>query len=701
MLTRKQVVDRTSFVTGLRVGSLVLLMAGEALCETGSSSSVASIEIAGVTVTPHVRAESMRYIAKPGAANGALVRLFVRNPGESGDFHSNELRFNNDYPLRLVMDGQWAWHDTPNQWPEAETAIPPGAVTVWTFNGIRPPWSPGNPCTVLVENWKTDQKCSFKIDMSPPVVWLSAVTFLGSDDKVQPDRMVFHIDNASKHPMRIVSARLYLPKSNTEHRVYYPQPVLRDIRTLPSDGVIPAGDKGMACVNTGALPLTYAVLEVTLADPSGKQRSVWARLRIKREVFDISGGWVGGAAKDGRTALTHEPFLKMLKRVRVNTGHIGRIPGYTDQTGPNGLYTRYPIKFFGGMRPIEEWDTDALLPRIHGVEALGEPQFGGGRGQRLPQDVFNALEAYASTRLATTVTLSDESNWRYYAGLSDYPHYDAYRVTAPSPDMWGRYERWGKVRISWGAPLETIGDMCRSLREMSRPAPTAYWSQGPSSGWEVYGGRQRTAPTSDEIRLQAYHALSSRITSLYWFNLSLKAFVQFRDTIDELVRTGREIRMLDGFYLEGDAYRYRQVLRQGRLDWDLASIVSVQGALLFALDLDYTPDLREKVFKFGPSREARFEFELPAYLRKPAEVFRVDADGVHGVTWRPTGKGVEVSDRASKVAIYVATHDRSLKDRMARKHQELVAEEAALNFDPVRNDADFAQLSSLVSPKTD
>jgi hypothetical protein len=336
-----------------------------------------------------------------------------------------------------------------------------------------------------------------------------------------------------------------------------------------------------------------------------------------------------------------------------------------------------------------------MLPRIHGVECLGEPQFGGGAGQRLPQEVFRALEPYAPTRLPTTVTLSDESNWRYYAGLSDYPHYDAYRVTAPSADFWWLYDRWGGPRIAWGAPLETIGDMCRSLREMSRPAPTAYWSQGPASGWEVYGGRRHLAPTPDEIRLQAYHALASRITSLYWFNLSLTAFVKFRDTIDELTRIGREMRMLEDFYLEGDAYRYRQFRRDGRPDWDLASIAAPQGALLFALDLDYAPDHKEKVFKFGPPRKASFTFDLPAYLRKPADVFRADADGVYDVACRTIGKGIEITDEQTKVAIYVATRDRGLRSRLEDKRRTLLAEEASLNFDPAADDADFAALKAL------
>ena len=68
-----------------------------------------------------------------------------------------------------------------------------------------------------------------------------------------------------------------------------------------------------------------------------------------------------------------------------------------------------------------------MLPRIHAVEFLGESQYGG-EGPVPPQEVWKQLSAYAPTRLPTAVTHSEERVWRFYAGLSDYPHYDALRA---------------------------------------------------------------------------------------------------------------------------------------------------------------------------------------------------------------------------------------------------------------------------------
>lgn len=71
--------------------------------------------------------------------------------------------------------------------------------------------------------------------------------------------------------------------------------------------------------------------------------------------------------------------------------------------------------------------------------------------------------------------------------------------------------------------------MTRSLRELNRPRPIACWSQGAHHDWNGYGGRNRGSPTPDELRLQSYHALANRITSLYWFNLSVRSLVAFPD----------------------------------------------------------------------------------------------------------------------------------------------------------------------------
>lgn len=646
--------------------------------------------IAGISVTPHVMADSMRYTKEPEPAVGARVQLFLRNDGAADGepvLMDKDARILCDgkSPMALLDAGAWSWHDMPAARPEEKTVLPPGALTVWTFNGRTAPFGPGG--RVRFEAGPEESPwIATEMAFDKPACWLSAVTFCGPDTAIQPDVMTVHIANALDAAVDIRSCRLWLPQDPKSPLVLFAQPFLESLQPFNGHVTIPADDRGGFSVKTGPLPLTYAVVEVMLAPPGGEPFSVWAYLRIKPERFDISGGWVNG----GGNPISHEVFLKALKRLYVNTAHLQITPDYSDTP----LYEQYPLKYFGAMLPIETYDTDAMLPKIHAVEFLGEPQYGGGRPVS-PQEVWEKLLPYATTRLATTVTHSEERIWRDYAGLSDFPHYDAYRVTAPSPDAWRKYERWGKERIGWGSPLETIGDMCRSLRELNRPMPCAIWSQGPHEGWGRYGGRKRTSPTPDEIRMQAYHAVATRITSLYWFNLSLKTLTGWRDTLDEVGRIGRELRMIDELLLEGDAFQFERLSRGKKLDWDLASVCGPRAALLFALDLDYVPDPDERVFTFGDPRKAKWRFRLPSYLDGVKDVFRLDADGIYEANWSLKDGYVEIREKASRVAMYVATPDPQLRAAIEGERQELIASEVALQFDPARNDADFKQLVRL------
>ncbi len=680
--------------TNLMVGAAVVLAVGSA---APAGEARGTLELAGVTVTPHVATPGVRFRQPPLAPTDARVQLFLWNepasePGRSSPFPIGEVLFNGKQAAEYLDEGAWSWHDTPQVWTRVERLIPAGALVVWSFNSVD--HQLGAPLVLDIQGAAGGAGRRFDVTVKEPRLWLSAVAFRGSNATAGPDRMILYVCNDTEQVYHIDDCRLFLPHGGASWRWLYAGPWLGDrLRPFSDGGRIEPSELGGARVMTGHLPLTHAAIQVRVRSDDGDIRSLWGYVRVRKEEFDISGGWVNSSTPQGPT-LAREPFLKTLRRMHVNTAHIAEVAGYTDQSGPEGLYTRYPLKYFNRLSPLERYDTDALLPRLHAVEFLGEPQYRYGRNGKLPQQVWEALLPYAQSRLATTLTLSESQNWHLYAGVCDYAHYDAYRVTAPSPDSWNLYDRWGGRRIRWGAPLETIGEMTRSLRETSRPAPIACWSQGAHAGWDRYGGRARTSPTPDELRLQAYHALSSRITSLYWFNLSLKSLVKFRDLIDGITRVGREIRILEDLYLEGAAYRYRQVRRNGRPDWDLASVAAPDAAVLFALDLDYEADPNEKVFRFGPPRSVHFEFDLPPHLRQPKDVFRIDADGIYDVRSEVSAGGVRLDDRVSRVAIYVTALDQDLRARLEARRVALLQYETSFGFDPVCNDSDFAALAA-------
>lgn len=664
----------------------------------GSASPLLSFEgpnfsLEGVSVTPHTIADAMRYASPRDPELGALVQLFLKNQGTAPlTFDaSSPLRIDGKSPDELLSQGDWAWHDFPSAWRDMKLEVPAGAMVVWTFNGKSSPWGVGREAELSVFESQSPELKPIPIRIEKPSVWISSVTFLSTDQSVYPDSMVVHLVNDDETSRKIAGYRLWLPENNSSWRVMHPQPTHDEFESWPANRVLSSHERAIMRMRTGRLPLSYAVVEVQLKDDSGKSQSLWAHLRVKREVFDISGGWVQGG-RNAPTVMTFEPFLKTLKRLYVNTAHLAdQIPGYTDQTMPGGLYDRYPLKYFNALTPVEKYETDDVLPRVHAVEFLGEPQYGGGRPVA-PMEVWQKLAPYQASKLPTTVTHSEEKIWRYYAGLSDFPHYDAYRVCAPSPDAWWKYDRWDGKKVGWGAPLETIGDMSRSLRDLNRPKPTAYWSQGPADGWDPVWGRKRTTPTPDELRLQAYHALSSRITSLYWFNLSLKSLLKYPDTMGEIARVGREIRLLDDFYLQGDAYQYSRSVRDGKPDWDLASIASPDGMLLFALDLDYTPNKNTRLFEFGPPRSVSLRYKLAPWCTTPQEVFRIDADGTHNVPFEVKSREIEIKDTIHKVAIYVVSPEKGLRNKLDEERKQLVYAESQIDFDPITKETDLQKL---------
>jgi len=610
-------------------------------------------ELAGIRVVPHTVADALRYRRPRTNERGARVQLFVRGPAKAGTFSGHP-------PAHWLQTNAWSWHDLQTAEP-----IPEGALGVWSFNGRTSAWGPGTTCSVEAEGLSLPA-----VSLAQPTAELTAVTALSTTEGVTPNQLVVHVANHAAEPLTLRGVRLWLPKAGATSAVLWPGDL------LPVTATVPGQDRSVLTLDTGRLPLRLAAVEVLTAGPP-----LWAHVRLKREAFDISGGWIFDSQVPWRTAAneageTQNPFLDLLLHLHVNTAHFEDVPGYGSQPA---LAARYPLKRFHKLWPLERWDTDEWLPQVHAVEFLGEPQYGGGRPVP-PQEVFDQLLPYRDSRLATSVTHSEERIWRDYAGLSDYPHFDAYRVVAPAADSWRDYDRWGGRRISWGAPLETIGDLTRSLRELNRPAAIAVWSQGPHHGWGgggfFGGGRQRRSPTPDELRAQALQALSARITSLYWFNLSLRSLIKFPDTWEPMGRIGREIRMLAPLYLAGDASHFQRRLTPGQQpDWDLSVIAAPQAAVLFALDTAYQPDPQRNEFVFGEPRAAQFEFPLPHFLRNPPELFRVDADGVHAVSWKPTATGVVVEDTASRDRIYVASHDPALRDQIEARRQTALAHE--------------------------
>jgi hypothetical protein len=163
--------------------------------------------------------------------------------------------------------------------------------------------------------------------------------------------------------------------------------------------------------------------------------------------------------------------------------------------------------------------------------------------------------------------------------------------------------------------------------------------------------------------------------------------MMFPDTWDAMRRVGREIRMLEPILLDGDhtAFRKQSLLGAGP-DWELSVVSSADASLCVAADVAYKISESGQEFVFGKPRAVRFAFPLPVRLRKPLDVFRVDADGVHNVKWQAKAGGIVIDDVRSEDALYVVGLSKAVRSGVQNRHAAALAYEKSYPVDRVALD---------------
>lgn len=700
----------------LGVAGTLSLLGQDAAGSTGTNAAPAGpsapetsfpLKVVGVTVKPHQMPDGIQFAYQGEQLPGGRVEIFIQNtapidsqkPEDTVNVHV--LQFNGNEPKRNVFNNAWSWEDTPSEWPENDTVIPPSALTVFSFNSLMPSWIEENSSfSMLFTDWLNSRKNSLSATIPNRDVHLSSICFLSNGiDPLRPDSLVFYIENESQKVWKVLSVQIYQPYLTTSFRMMRPIATLDHFNAYPPNKMVLPGQKMVAIAKTpGQLKLTSAVIKITLINPARtyETQTLWEHLRVRRESFDIGAGWISTMA-GGTNTLTMEPYLKTLKRLHINVANIQNIPGYTDQTNVNGLYTLYPLKEIGPMQPLPQFDTDTSLPNIYAAESLGNVQ--DSINSCSPQDALELLRVYGGFRIPTALILTDPWKWRHYAGISDYPLFNVSRLAIPNEfEQWELYTRWEKP-IPWAAPLETLGSLTRNLRDINRPISSAAWIQGPFDGWTTEGLRKRLAPTPAELRSLAWHVLSARVSSFHWFNLNISSLVKYRDLLSVIQNVDREARLLEVFFLYGDSWEHSVQLttedEPAKPDWELSSIICPRGALLCALDVNYDIDRWNSTFKFKRPRDVHFSFSLPKFLASPLDVFRVDANGIYDVAYQVTDKGVDIMDKQSLVALYIATYDRTLRGELRDRLQGLLKLESYYNFDPANNRKDFDTLKTI------
>ena len=186
------------------------------LSVSGAAMWADALSVEGVHVVPHQQSQETRYRQKTDFSLGARVELFLRNTSEDTLVLpvSLDIRLRGRTPSELLESDDWAWHDLPSAWGDETLRLPPGALTVWNWNGKRANWGANSSVdlTIGLPDSATPQR--FEVAIANPSVWLASVTFLGSEADPFPDSLVFHVANEMAEPVRVEACRLWLPADN-------------------------------------------------------------------------------------------------------------------------------------------------------------------------------------------------------------------------------------------------------------------------------------------------------------------------------------------------------------------------------------------------------------------------------------------------------------------------------------------------------
>lgn len=602
-------------------------------------------QVAGVTAVPHVTAEETRYRGR-STPEGAWVQIILHNP--TAVPLPMPTLVNGREPFQWVLAGEWSWTD-------ATRTIPAGGYGVLSFNAVTSRWRPG--AEIVLESVRRPFRIALRLPETGPS--LAKIAFLPARRTV-----VVHHRNAPGAAVQLVRLKLHTGAG-----------FLRTLELQPAFRTPPTSDaeRDVSLWVAEELPAGQALVEAHLSN----NLKLWSLLKVKDDSFDIGAGWLDTRAPNGTNPLTVPLFRSLLRRLHINLIHSQNDPA------PDAR----PFRRMSTFADVARFSLPAEAATIHCADVVGEPQ----HSALAPWEVFRRLKPYEPAAYPTCLTLSEDLGFGFYAGLSDWPHFDAYRVNAPHADDWTAYRRFGEP-LTWGAPLETVGAMMRVLNAVSRPRPVAAWSQSAHYNWRTpMGGRARLDPTPGEMAMQAWQAIANGAQSLYWYSLESYSALRSPDLLAPTMHIGRQLRVLQELLETGDAIWHKRLEKV-----DLNTIAAPEAAILFALDLDYRPDPESKTFQWPGLRTIEAEFELPPWLRgAPLQVLRFTPDAFSAVPAEATTQGVRLRAELDVTAIYIAFKNNSLPEQLKRKLETTRAAEAAESFDPA-NPGHLGQLAEAL-----
>ena len=657
-----------------------------ATSQTSNTGASLSLEIAGVTVVPHFVSgeipnypDEEKYLSK--FKPGALIRIFVRNADLDSDIHS-EVLFNGKTGQELIDSDIVCFCDAPDireTTTGLSTKIPAGAMDYYLLNVVNRDFYE-NGIKLKFRDKLTGNTTEKLVNIDNPDFFASRIEFCSSNGSSFPDGFYVYFSNNSEKDIRVNKIKIWKAgKTYGEHwgsKSFVP----KNIFWFGEKENIPNNSMNGAFVNTGKLPFGEIIVEFEITRNSLMEKMYYA---VKPMIinFDIGLGW------DSNLLSKSEAYCKTMKFMHFNTVNSGLKSFLANKEWSE----KYPMKRFSKLQNESTTTDENELKTIHGAEHFGEPQF----KKRPAWEIFNYYVTYRNSGFPTTLTLSHEPGFFIYAGVVDYPHFDAYRVVAPHADKRGDYIKYGNKNVKWGSPLETIGDYMRTLNRISYPNPVAAWTQAMSDGWKNQARRNAGNPNNLEMRIQAYEAVVNGATSLYWFNMSAKNVVNNRQSLAEIQKINREIMVVGELLSKSNPFWWQNRF----MDIDLNVLAGPDFAVLSAIDLKYEVSENNQFVSTG-KRFEEMAFKIPEYLHRCNSAVKITCDGISEIDVNIKYGNAIITDYIETTGLYVVYNstNRDLKEILKRRYNKIRDTEDSYHFDPISNDEDFRFLTEELQP---
>jgi hypothetical protein len=653
--------------------------------QTTSHDTPLPIEIAGVTVVPHCVSgeiknykDEKKYLSK--YKPGALIRIFVRN-NDTVSTIIPEVRFNRKTGQELINSNIVSYCDVPDIRETAtkmSTEIPEGAMDCYLLNVVDSNFY-AQGITLKFKDKNTGRTSEKLVSIKAPDFYVSRITFTSTKGSCFPDGFYVYFNNNAEKDAQINQIKIWNSrKTCTEH--WWRESFLREkITWFGEQGIIKAKGMNGAFVNAGRLPFGEIILEFEINKYSSVEKLYYV---VKPMIisYDIGLGW------DFNLLGKSEAYCKTIKFMHFNTVNSDAEVFLANKEWSE----KYPIKRFSKL--VEESSTtdEVVLKTIHGSEYFGEPQY----GKRPACEIFNYYTAFRNSGFPTTLTLSHEPGFFLYAGVVDFVHFDAYRVVAPHADKWGDYRKYGIKNVKWGSPLETIGDYMRTLNRLNYPNRVAAWTQAMADDWKSRYRINAGNPNNLEMRIQAYEAIANGATSLYWFNIGGKTLINNRNSLAEIQKINREVKLVDDLLVKTVPYWWQNQF----MDIDLNVLAGPDFAALFAIDLTYTVSESNQFVSAG-KRKATMTFKIPSYLDKCNALVKVGYAGISKMDFALSKGYAILTDTLETTRLYILYNpaENDIFGKLTKEYFAVKAAEASFKFDPINNDSDFRILTEEVN----